>query len=78
MVNYTKIVTSNSIKETIDQNYVSPPLDRVYYKKGSGHLDLFRAAIYTFKEDPIVGHGIKNFFQSCIITIQISEVNCSA
>ena len=66
MIQYTIIKSNNSIKETLNKNVKATPLDPSFYKKGSGHLELFRAAGNTFKENPVFGHGMKNFFQSCI------------
>ena len=66
MVKYMGIQISGTIKKTTQENYEEKSLDRIYYKKGSGHLELYRAAIITFKENYIFGSGPKNFFNSCI------------
>jgi O-antigen ligase len=73
LYNYTAVQTNNIIIEKTNKNYILPltpssrteQLDKIFYMKGSGHLELFRAAFYTFKENYLFGHGMKNFHNEC-------------
>lgn len=73
LYNYTAVQTNNIIIEKTNKDYKLPLTpssrneqhDKIFYMKGSGHLELFRAAYYTFKENYLFGHGMKNFHNEC-------------
>ena len=57
--------TNKDLKIPLTQSSRNEQLDKIFYMKGSGHLELFRAAFYTFKKNYLFGHGMKNFHNEC-------------
>ncbi len=73
LYNYAAFQTNKTVMEKTNKDLKIPltpsshneQLDKIFYMKGSGHLELFRAAFYTFKKNYLFGHGMKNFHNEC-------------
>jgi len=51
--------------------------DQPYHLIGSGHVQLFVSSFTIFKENPIFGIGLKNYYKVCLSLKSEKNVSCS-